>query len=144
MKSELYNQTLMMNHRNPMGWSDSKSISAQISITLHNAFCGDEITLLASFDNEMIDELYFTGECCAICRASASLMHQYLVSNSNFDLPDAVQNILNIMKDGKDFPEQLAALSVVHDYPVRMQCARLPWQAILQVLHQQFNAQEIQ
>lgn len=46
--------------------------------TMQNPTCGDEVTVYLKVDNNVLEEINFTGEGCSISIASASLLSQEL------------------------------------------------------------------
>lgn len=128
MGVSLYNKQLMSHHKAPVGFIEKLSLPFQTS--QHNAFCGDEITLGICLSEQTISEIQFSGENCAVCRAAASL----LCSEVNGIEIDAAQQLVREVRasltEDKPFPSAFAALKELQHYPVRKQCALLPFQAL--------------
>lgn len=99
-----------------------------------NPLCGDRVVILGRLERETIERLGFDGEGCAICMASASLLCQHLEGKQLAEL-DHYYKALTAALAGDDATDQLGsmnALLAVRDYPARVQCATLPWQAAIQ------------
>jgi len=126
----LYQEVIIDHSRNPrnFGLLDSANRSAEGV----NPLCGDELTLQCLLDdNEVIQDIGFTGHGCAISLASASLMTEMLKG-----LPKAEAEALferfraqvtgNEEIDAADIGK-LEVLSGVRQFPTRVKCATLPW-----------------
>ena len=138
MEHQLYNEQLKQHNRHPVGWTEQ--LNADYLSTQENHFCGDEITLginitsASDLASTKIALLEFSGECCAICRASASIMCQSLEQKTLTEVKRTIGQFNDALQNQIDFPSELSALSLIKQYPVRAQCARLPWQALQNIL----------
>ena len=101
----------------------------------HNPLCGDEITVHLRIESDRIKEISFTGQGCAICKASASLMTLRLEGLSVTDAEKDAQGILKWLNDATaeqpDNLGELEALLGVRKFPMRIKCATLAWHAFL-------------
>ena len=106
----------------------------------HNPLCGDEITVHLRIESDRIKEISFTGQGCAICKASASLMTLSLEGLSVTDAEKDAQGILKWLNDATaeqpDNLGELEALLGVRKFPMRIKCATLAWHAVLKALNQ--------
>jgi nitrogen fixation NifU-like protein len=136
----LYQQNLLEHHKNPIGFK--KTISVTHFASGDNAVCGDEITVEVNIIAGKIQQLAFLGESCAICRASASMMCQYLLHQSLEDIDDLIK-IPTALING-DYAGEVTAtecfssLAVIKKYPVRKQCALLPWQTFVNAINETY------
>ncbi|MDC1256035.1 iron-sulfur cluster assembly scaffold protein [bacterium] len=126
---QLYQKALLEHHKNPIGFQSKITIHGQSQG--HNAACGDEITVAIEVENETIKALSFHGDSCAICRASASLLCFHLTELTLDEGKGLGQKIMaaldnNIAVIG-ELAEQFSPLLAVQQFPVRKQCAILPW-----------------
>ena len=105
----------------------------------HNPLCGDEITVHLRIESDRIKEISFTGQGCAICKASASLMTLRLEGLSVTDAEKDAQGILAWLNDAaREQPTnlgELEALLGVRKFPMRIKCATLAWHAFLKALN---------
>ena len=105
----------------------------------HNPLCGDEITVHLRIEGDQVNEISFTGQGCAICKASASLMTLRLEGLSVTDAEKDAQNVLKWLNDASaEQPEnlgELEALLGVRKFPMRVKCATLAWHAFLKALN---------
>lgn len=85
--------------------------------TIFNPLCGDQVTMQAFFDDDIIQVCYFDGKGCVISLAAASLLIK------------AVQgmHIQEVLKLQKDFMLDLVKLQLG---PTRLRCALLALEAL--------------
>jgi len=136
----LYQKVLLEHHKQPVGFK--KLISVTHFATGDNAVCGDEITVEVNISAGMIQELAFLGDSCAICRASASMMCQYLLHKQIADIDDLIKVPTDLINgdcelDGSK-TECFSSLAVIEKYPVRKQCALLPWQTLYNAINETY------
>ena len=101
----------------------------------HNPSCGDTIELTVKLNEagDLIDDVKFEGEGCAIAMASADLMAEALTGRSVAEAIDMVQQFQDMMKGGVEFPKEFRKLNVmqgVSQFPVRIKCATLTWHTL--------------
>jgi nitrogen fixation protein NifU and related proteins len=107
-----------------------------------NPTCGDEVTVYLQLSPEgIIEGLKFDGQGCAISQASASLMTVKLKGKT---YEEALQ-MLNTFHDhltgrsADPLPSNfgdLIALAGVRQFPQRVKCATLSWNALRQILQE--------
>lgn len=126
----LYQEVIIDHSRNPRNFGplDSANCSAEGV----NPLCGDELTLECYIDeNDVIRDIKFTGQGCAISLASASIMTEMLKGLLKQDAEDLF-NQFHAQVTGSDAPTyvdigKLEVLSGVREFPTRVKCATLPW-----------------
>jgi nitrogen fixation NifU-like protein len=94
--------------------------------------CGDTIELTVQLNptGDVIEDIKFEGQGCAISIASADLMAEVLRQKSVTEALEMVQRFRNLMKGEAEFPKNLDKLNVlqgVAKFPVRIKCAMLCW-----------------
>jgi len=102
----------------------------------HNPLCGDHLTLTLKVDGEKVDGIAFTGESCAICKASASMMTAAVKGKARQEAETLIQEFRDMATGTLDYekqPHHLGRLTVfagVRDLPTRVKCAILPWHTL--------------
>lgn len=132
MNESIYQSALLAHHKSPVGFQDV--FAANVCKTGHNPACGDEIEVSIKLDEHSILAISFDGESCAICRASASIMCQQI---QQLDIKETVQLIKGIeqkFQRKSEFNEGFEPLNAVHKFPIRVQCALLPWRTLNECL----------
>lgn len=100
-----------------------------------NPLCGDELHIELEIRDGQIVDIAFTGHGCAISQASASLMTEALKGSPLPEartLYDRVHAMLTGAPGTANAEElgKLAVLSGVSEFPTRVKCASLAWQAV--------------
>ncbi len=104
----------------------------------HNPLCGDQLTVYALMDGDILKEVRFEGSGCAISVASASLMTEAVKGKSQAEIAHLFKAIHDLLTRA-DAPipaslGKLAALSGVREFPARVKCASLCWHTLNQAL----------
>lgn len=132
--SELYHDIVFDHNRKPRNFR--KLEGANRTAEGYNPLCGDQITIYLRVDGEVIRDIGFQGSCCAISKASASMMTDSLKGKTKAEakvLFDKVHKMLIGDIDTRvDLNElgELTALSGVCNFPNRVKCASLAWHTL--------------
>lgn len=134
MLRELYTQTIMDHYQRPRNKGALEG--ADLEEHLLNPLCGDEVTVYANFRDGKLAEVRFEGRGCSISQASASMMTERLSGKSRGEAEAEIARFKTMMVGKEEFPEtdDLAALKGVIQYPSRVKCAMLAWDAFGQGL----------
>lgn len=103
----------------------------------YNPLCGDQVTLTLRVENNVIQEIGFIGCGCSISMATASLMAEAIKGLSTEDAVALSSRVVEVVKsqaENADELGELAALSGVHRFPMRVKCATLALHAIQDAL----------
>jgi nitrogen fixation protein NifU and related proteins len=115
----IYQQQILDNYHNPQNYGKPAKYSH--SINLQNTSCGDAVTMYLNVENDVITDIHFEAEGCAISIAAASILSEELKGKSVNEIAaldaDYVQDLIGIK------------LSIS-----RVKCAHMPLDAILQAV----------
>jgi nitrogen fixation NifU-like protein len=103
-----------------------------------NPLCGDEISLSVRLREGAVEAIGFAGQGCSISQASASMLCESVLGRPVTAAAALAQSFRGVMQ-GDDVSEDLGdldALRGVRAYPVRVKCATLAWNALLEALAQ--------
>ncbi|MDR3117000.1 MAG: SUF system NifU family Fe-S cluster assembly protein [Puniceicoccales bacterium] len=132
---DLYQAIILEHNRSPQNFG--KLFPADRVASGHNASCGDEVQLYLRFSEGRIGAIRFSGEGCAICRASASLLTaavQGLAKEEAMAMAEEMVALLGGSGAVEDAVRtrlgQRAALLGVRQFPQRIKCATLAWHAL--------------
>jgi nitrogen fixation NifU-like protein len=100
----------------------------------YNPLCGDHLHVYLSVDNQnIIQDVSFEGDGCAISKASASLMTTTLKGKTMKEAETLFEQFHKLIK-GELNPEKepnvlgkLAIFSGIWHFPARVKCASLSW-----------------
>ncbi len=133
---DLYRDVFLDHYRRPRHFG--RLADPTHSATHVNPLCGDAIRLDLAVRDGKIADIAFSGDVCAICKASASLMTEHLLHKPVDDAVDIAKFVERMIETGSE-PEQadmlpLLLLASIADFPARVPCAQLAWQTLRKAL----------
>lgn len=142
---DLYQQVILEHYKKPR--HKGKTNPVHRHQRGHNPSCGDtiELTVQLNASGDVIEDVKFEGEGCAIAMASADLMADALRGKPVQDALLMVQRFQKMMKGEDEFPKELRKLNVmqgVSQFPVRIKCANLTWHTLKAALESPHSAGE--
>ncbi len=134
----LYQEVIIDHSRRPRNFGTLEA--ANCSAEGVNPLCGDEIMLECHLDdNDVIQDIRFTGHGCAISLASASLMTEMLKGLSKAHAEKLFAQFRSCVTGEKEPNSadigKLEVLSGVREFPTRVKCATLPWHTALAAIN---------
>jgi nitrogen fixation NifU-like protein len=147
---DLYREIILDHYRTPRNRGELPTPPAVVAQG-HNPLCGDEITVYLQLDDDVVSDIRVDGQGCSISQSSASMMSQAIKGRSVADVRALVRRFKGMMSiedvtdgdgDGDDPGAEeiklgdLEALQGVVKFPVRIKCATLAWNTLLEALDQ--------
>jgi nitrogen fixation NifU-like protein len=135
---ELYQTVLLDHSRKRRNYGELPE--ATHTAAGNNPSCGDEVSVQAKISPDgTIDEIKFTGQGCAISQASASLLTIKIKGKTRNDALKLERRVHDLLTSDIDAPQpddlgDLLALGGVRQFPQRVKCAALAWNALKQIL----------
>jgi nitrogen fixation NifU-like protein len=127
----LYQETILDHNRRPRNFRELEGATGHSEGK--NPLCGDQISVWVKVEGGRVKEATFTGQGCAISKASASLMTSAIAGKTTGEV-NAIFEHFHAMVTGKEAPDaslgSLRALGGVSKYPIRVKCASLAWHAM--------------
>jgi nitrogen fixation NifU-like protein len=160
---DLYRAIILDHYRSPRNRGELESPPAQ-RVEGFNPLCGDEIVVTLIVEGDAVTDIKIAGTGCSISQSSASLMSAAVKGKPVTEVRDLIRTFKGMMSihestlpstngtagdasgSGADHevsePEfididalgELAALQGVVKFPVRIKCATLSWNTLLQGL----------
>jgi nitrogen fixation NifU-like protein len=137
--SQLYQEVILDHNKSPRNFY--KIENPTNFAEGYNPLCGDHIYVYLKIENNIIKEISFQGNGCAISKSSASLMTTILKGKTVSEAKDLFEKFHKIITSDplKDIeieePSKLKIFAGVREFPTRIKCASLAW-------HTMFNALE--
>jgi len=129
---DLYQEVVLDHSRSPRNFRALEGATGEADGT--NPLCGDRVHVWVALDGDAVREVSFTGDGCAISKASASLMTQALRGKSRAEANELFEQFHRLVTGAAarsgDTAERLGKLTVfagVAEFPVRVKCASLAW-----------------
>jgi len=129
-------QDVILEHSQSPRRSESLKVVTSSSIA-KNPLCGDMVTLEVFVEGGVVKDLSCKTNGCAISTAAGSIMATEIVGKSKVEALAIVAKFIDALKENKELEtssEELCILSKVHNYPTRIKCAVLPWNALQEIL----------
>lgn len=137
--TDVYNELIMEHSMN--SYNKKELENADYSEIGHNPNCGDEITLQLKVNNNIIEDMAFSGHGCAISQASTSIMIDTLKGKTIEEAKEIVKTFINMIKretlDEEELKklEDAIAFRNVANMPARVKCALLAWHTLEDILN---------
>jgi nitrogen fixation NifU-like protein len=135
---ELYKEVILDHYRAPR--NKGRLDPHDVALERNNPLCGDEIELFLKFDGDSVAGIAFEGKGCSISQASASMMTEKVAGLSAKDAQALAESIKRMMAGEEEGDmavlEDLVSLKGVVKYPVRIKCALLGWNTLLEALEE--------
>lgn len=137
---DLYREIILDHYRTPRNRGELPTPPAARADG-HNPLCGDEITVWLDVRDGRIAEVRFSGSGCSISQSSASMMTSAITGRSVDEVRAIVarfRQMMTVEEGAEDAPEvplgDLEALKGVVKFPVRIKCATLAWNTLVDAL----------
>jgi nitrogen fixation NifU-like protein len=151
---DLYREIILDHYRSPRNRGEL-SVPPAHRVEGFNPLCGDEVVVYMEVDGDTVTDLKISGQGCSISQSSASMMSAAVKGKPTAkarELIDSFKAMMTIHEHSigrnderassgdavealsdQDLGE-LAALQGVVKFPVRIKCATLSWNTLLQGL----------
>jgi nitrogen fixation protein NifU and related proteins len=134
----LYKEVILDHYRAPR--NKGRVDPHDVALERNNPLCGDELELFVRFDGDKLEAIGFEGKGCSISQASASMMTEKVVALPVKEAAEIAESIKRMMSGEEEGdPEELGdliSLKGVVKYPVRIKCALLSWNTLLEALEE--------
>lgn len=138
MDNDLRREIIMDNYNDPMnkGLIDDNSY---LKTRTSSENCIDDLSFMMKIENNIIEDIRFDGEACAISTSATSIMIRILIGKTVDEAKKILNNYKNMIEE-KDYDKNLLGELAVYDsiskQPNRKNCALLPNRAINNMLEE--------
>jgi nitrogen fixation NifU-like protein len=141
---DLYREIILDHYRTPRNRGELPPPAAHA--VGHNPLCGDEIDVYLQVDGDTVTDVKVSGQGCSISQSSASMMSQAVKGRSIAEVRALVRRFKGMMSIEEEAPVgdtideadiklgDLEALQGVVKFPVRIKCATLAWNTLIEAL----------
>ena len=156
---DLYREIILDHYRNPRNRGELE-VPPAVQAVGFNPLCGDEVVVYVEVRDGMIVEISTGGQGCSISQSSASMMSTAIKGRTVGEVRRLVRAFKHMMSihgtgiggTGDDLDDDgdsgngaadvklgdLEALRGVVKFPVRIKCATLSWNTLVQALDETF------
>ena len=141
---DLYREIILDHYRTPR--NRGEFVLPAVRAEGHNPLCGDEIQVYLDVTDGVVSDIKVAGQGCSISQSSASMMSQAVKGKSLGEVRSLVKRFKGMMSVDEVDPDDTAtaevklgdleALQGVVKFPVRIKCATLAWNTLLEALDQ--------
>ena len=136
MYNEFKREIILDNYKNPFNKDGNDNLGYE-KTNSNNQSCIDNIDLYCKIENNIIEDIHFNGEACAISTASTSIMLKNLIGKSVEEAMDYINNFTNMVEE-KEYDEEKLKEAIAFDEIYKQQnrktCVTLPYTGIKKIL----------
>lgn len=135
MNKELKREIIIDNYQNPFNKKVPKG--NYIKVNTNNESCIDNIDIYFKIEDNILKDVAFDGEACAISTSATSIMLRNLIGKNIDEIKIIIENYKNMINEkdyDKDILKDLNVYEEIYLQPNRKTCALLPCKAIEKVL----------
>ncbi|MBR3198541.1 MAG: SUF system NifU family Fe-S cluster assembly protein [Bacilli bacterium] len=141
MDNNLKRSIILEHYQNPhnKGLIDDDTY---IKTNMNNESCIDELNIMVKIEDDIVKDIKFDGEACALCISSASIMTDTLIGKKTKEVEKILENFLNMTTE-KEYDKELLGEAIVYEdvskTPNREKCVLLSWWGIEKILNELKN-----
>ena len=128
---DLYQEVILDHNKRPRNFGVLEGGSQAAG---HNPMCGDRVSVYVRMESGRVAEARFTGNGCAISKASASMMTEAVTGHTAEEVRGMFSTFQEMVTGKCEADDEkvgkLVVLSGVSEYPSRVKCAMLAWHAL--------------
>ena len=135
---DLYREIILDHYRNPRHKGELPPPALKVEGA--NPLCGDELVVYLEVKDSHLADLRIQTQGCSISCASASMMAEAVKGKELTEIDKIIEQFKEMMLQKNGTPESaeklgdLEALQGVKKYPVRIKCALLAWNTLIEAL----------
>lgn len=128
-----YRAELLERNLNPLNFE--RKIEANLTKTLVNHSCGDELVVSFEIRDGKILEGSFSGVGCAISKVSADMMIDAIRGKTLEEARELMQGFFDLVmgiqsEKAQKIGGELEVFSMIQNMPARVKCAKLAWRIL--------------
>lgn len=106
-------------------------------VNMNSDTCIDNLDIQLKMNGDMIEDIRYDGEACAICTSSTSIMSELMIGKTKEEALQIVDNYMNMIYEkeyDEDLLEEAIAFKNTHKQANRIKCATLGWNGFMKLL----------
>lgn len=138
MDNELKREIILEHFQNPINKEEVKDESYKV-VNTRNQNCIDNLDIYIKFQEDIIEDIKFMGEACAISTASTSIMIKNLIGKNVEEAKSYIKEFYNMCEEesyNENVLNEALAFSDIYKQQNRKNCALLPYKGILKALEE--------
>lgn len=136
MDQNMKKMIMLEHYSNPLnkGLLDDESY---VKVNMNSETCIDNLDFMYKIEDNIIKDIKFDGEACAISTSSASIMTELLIGKTKEEAINIMNNFINMIEE-KPYDEEVLKEANCYDeiykQPNRKKCALLPYLGLEKIL----------
>lgn len=129
---ELKKEIIMEHYLNPINRSIIED-DRYIKVNSNSESCIDNLDLYILFEDNVIKDIHFEGEACAISTSATSIMIKLLVNKTISEVKELINNyysMINGEEHNEELLEEACCYDEIYKQENRKGCATIPWKGI--------------
>ena len=136
MDENLKRSIMIEHYQNPLNKNFDNTDTYE-KINMNTASCIDNLNFAVKIEDNVIKDIKFDGEACAISTSSSSIMTDLVKGKTIDEVKNIIANYENMI-DEKPYDKNILEESNVYDeiykQPNRKKCALLPYEGLKKIL----------
>lgn len=135
---ETRKEIIMEHYLNPINRSTIND-DRYIKVNTNSETCIDNIDLYILFDNDIIKDIHFDGEACAISTSATSIMIKLLLGKTITEVKEIIKNYYNMVYEkeyNEDLLEEACCYEDIYKQQNRIGCATIPWRGLERAINE--------
>ena len=135
MDKELKREIILDNYNNPFN-KGIPSNDNYIMVNTNNESCIDNLDIMYKIEDDIIKDICFDGDACAISTSATSIMIRSLIGKTKEEALNILENYEKMLNEEEYDKEVLGELNVydeIYKQPNRKKCALLPFESLKKV-----------
>ena len=137
MDNELKREIIMENYLHPFNKETPIDKDNYEYVNSNNESCIDNLDIYLKVEDNIIKDIKFDGEACAITTSTTSIMIKLFLNKSVNEALNILNNYQNMIEE-KPYDENVLGEALAYDEIYKQQnrkhCAMLPWNGIRKLL----------
>ena len=136
MDSRFKREIMLEHYQNPVNRGLVEE-EGYLKINTRSDSCVDNVDIMLKLENDIVKDVRFDGEACAICTSATSIMIKTLIGKNIDEVKAIVQNYEKMINEepyDKDVLAELIVYDEIYKQPSRKRCALLPAEAIKKII----------
>ena len=137
MDQETKREIIMENYLHPFNKEVPKNKEEYDYVNSNNESCIDNLDIYMKVEDNIIKDIKFDGEACAISTSTTSIMIKLFLNKTIDEALEIVNNYENMINENEyneDILGEANAYNEIYKQQNRKHCALLPWNGIRKLL----------
>ena len=137
MDNETKREIIMEHYMHPLNKNTIEDKS-YLKVNTNSETCIDNIDVYVLIKNNIIEDIHFNGEACAISTSAASIMTKLLKGKKVKEVRELIKEYNEMIDTGKTYDNlnEALAYSDIYKQQNRKGCATIPWRGIQKAINE--------